>query len=466
MEQRPIVLLEFNELCPALMARFISQGHLPNFKKLRDESAQFISEAEERAPFLEPWIQWINVHTGVPYSVHGIFHLSDGHKVEQPAVWDLISDAGRNVWVCGSMNIHCRTDVNGSVLPDPWSTDVTLKPGLLKTYFEFVRRQVQEHSNADAKFSKKDYLSFLSFMASHGLSSETISTTVKQLMNERSEGKRWRRAFILELLQFDLFANVYKKEKPAFSTFFLNSTAHMQHVYWRNMEPELFAIKPSDDEQKEYSSAIVDGYIHMDKILGRMMELVGTEATIIFGTAISQQPFLKFEEQGGKHIYRPRDIGGFIRWAGVTTAKQCNPVMAEQFWVEFASEAEAAAGAEILKGVHMGGTPALMVSQEGASVFCGFCIRRVIEKNETVTSGAQTVPFFDLFYKIEGIKSGMHHPDGLLWIRDPRISAPENGEKVKLESIAPTILEMMEIGVPAHMHSPSLMQGVAELQPA
>ena len=31
----PLVLLEFNELSPVLMDTFISQGHLPNFKRLR-----------------------------------------------------------------------------------------------------------------------------------------------------------------------------------------------------------------------------------------------------------------------------------------------------------------------------------------------------------------------------------------------------------------------------------------------
>jgi hypothetical protein len=72
----PVVLLEFNELTPALMDRFIADGKLPNFARLRASSDTFISDAEEQEPYLEPWIQWVTVHTGVPFSEHGIFRLS------------------------------------------------------------------------------------------------------------------------------------------------------------------------------------------------------------------------------------------------------------------------------------------------------------------------------------------------------------------------------------------------------
>jgi hypothetical protein len=350
-KKAPVVLLEFNELCPSLMTEFIEQGHLPNFKKLRDSSAIFTSEAKERAPYLEPWIQWINVHTGVPFSEHGVEHLGESEKVTQPAIWDLVSAAGMKVWICGSMNVHCTSDVTGDLLPDPWTAESMTRPAELLTYNRFIRKQVQEHSNANAKFSKLDYLKFLSFMATHGLSTYTIKTAVNQLRNERSSGKRWRRAFILDLLQFDIFSHIYRKESPMLSTFFLNSTAHMQHVYWRNMQPEVFKIKPTEKEQEQYSNAILEGYIHMDKLVERMLKTVGDDATIIFATAISQQPFLRYEDQGGKRIFRPKDIPAFAAWAGIENLKQSNPVMAEQFWLEFNTHEEVEAAAKVLEGI-------------------------------------------------------------------------------------------------------------------
>ena len=119
-------------------------------------------------------------------------------------------------------------------------------------------------------------------MLSHGLSAHTVAFAVKQLRNERKEGKRWRRAFILELLQFDVFADTFRKHLKLTPHVFLNSTAHMQHVYWRNMQPELFKIKPTEKDQEQYSNAILEGYIHMDRILERLLKVVGDDATIVF----------------------------------------------------------------------------------------------------------------------------------------------------------------------------------------
>jgi len=463
MQGRPIILLEFNELCPSLMTQFIEEGHLPNFKKLRDSSAIFITEAKERAPYLEPWIQWINVHTGVPFSEHGVEHLGESEKVTQPAVWDLLSDAGMNVWVCGSMNVHCTTEVKGALLPDPWTAESITRPPEMLTYMRFVRKQVQEHSNAAAKFPKSEYLKFLWFMLTHGLSMHTISTAVKQVRSERKEGKRWRRAFILDLLQYDVFQDQYLKKKPQLSTFFLNSTAHMQHCYWRNMQPEVFKIQPTEAEQKEYSSAILEGYIHMDNLIARVMDLAGDEGTIYFATAISQQPYLLFEDQGGKHIYRPSDIPAFARWAGVKDLKQCNPVMAEQFWLEFSTHEQVAAAAKVLDAITVGGEKAFSVSVEETALFTGCSIRSKIPSDAVMHSPANgaSAQFYDLLYAIEGLKSGMHHPDGLLWIRDSRISKSSN-PRVALESIAPTILEMVDVAIPSHMKEPSLLATQAE----
>lgn len=458
MQGRPIILLEFNELCPSLMTQFIEEGHLPNFKKLRDSSAIFITEAKERAPYLEPWIQWINVHTGVPFSEHGVEHLGESEKVKQPAVWDLISDAGMSVWVCGSMNVHTTTDVKGALLPDPWTPESFTRPAEMLTYMRFVRKQVQEHSNASAKFPKSEYVKFLQFMLTHGLSTNTIKSAINQIRSERKEGKRWRRAFILDLLQYDVFQHQYRERKPQLSTFFLNSTAHMQHCYWRNMQPEVFKIQPTEAEQQEYSSAILEGYIHMDKLIARIMEMAGDDATIFFSTAISQQPYLKFEDEGGKHIYRPADIPAFARWAGVKDLKQCNPVMAEQFWLEFSTHEQVEAAANVLNAITVNGEKAFSVSVEDTALFTGCKIRSKIPKDAVMTSPANgaSIAFYDLLYAIEGMKSGMHHPDGLLWVRDPRISRSSN-PRVALESIAPTVLEMLDVTIPSHMKEPSLL---------
>jgi hypothetical protein len=464
MAARPsIILLEFNELSPLLMERFIAAGKLPTFKHLRDRSATFITRADERPPALEPWVQWVTVHTGVPYAEHGIFSLSEGHKLRYRSVWDFVSEKGLPVWVCGSMNVKYEKPLHGYVLPDPWSTDSAPCPDTLHKYCRFVQLNVQEHTNDRVPLKKADYLRFLQFMATHGLSTSTLRATVQQLLSDRKGKTRWKRAFILDKLQFDLFSAVYRSLQPALSTFFLNSTAHMQHMYWRHMEPDLFQAKPSAQEQEEYASAILYGYQEMDRLLARMLKLVG-EATVIFATALSQEPCLVYEEKGGKHFYRPHDFEDLLRFAEVGAPHQVAPVMSEQFWIHFQSKRDADEAQHKLTELRAGDRPLMELRPDGSSLFASCCINDPLEKGTVIQqrSSGKTAPFHGIFYEVEGVKSGMHHPDGLLWIRHAGMPAARHSENVRLTDIAPTILDMLTVGQPPFMKGTSLLsEGVA-----
>ncbi|MHC5732410.1 MAG: hypothetical protein ACYTXY_51805, partial [Nostoc sp.] len=68
------------------------------------------------------------------------------------------------------------------------------------------------------------------------------------------------------------------------------STAHFQHMYWRNFEQDKFPVKPSEKEQLEYEKAILFGYQEMDKLIANFLSLVDSNTTLILSTALSQQP--------------------------------------------------------------------------------------------------------------------------------------------------------------------------------
>jgi len=137
--------------------------------------------------------------------------------------------------------------------------------------------------------------------------------------------------------------------------------------------------------------------------------------------------------------------------------------MAEKFWLEFSTHEQVAAAAKVLDAITVGGEKAFSVSVEETALFTGCSIRSKIPNDAVVHSPANgaSAQFYDLLYAIEGLKSGMHHPDGLLWIRDSRISKSSN-PRVALESIAPTILEMVDVVIPSHMKEPSLLATQAE----
>ncbi len=457
MSNERVILLEFNELTPALVERFIRAGKLPNFDRFYRDSRVYITDAEETQDKLNPWIQWVTVHSGLSFAEHGVFHLGDGHKLKRKCIWDLLSDAGLPVWVCGSMNPRFDQPLKGFLLPDPWTTTVAPYPDELLPYFRFVQRNVQEHTNDHVPLSRAEQATFVAFMVKHGLSMGTVGSIGRQLIRERVAGKRWKRAVLLDQLQWDVFRHYYRKLRPAFATFFLNSTAHLQHKYWRHMEPEHFKIMPTPAELAAYEDAILFGYQQMDRLLGEFIALAGRDTTLVVCTALSQQPCLIYEDQGGKTFYRPHDFTHVLKLAGVGASCRVAPVMSEQFQVLFDNQNDAQEAESQLRALQVDDTPAMLVSRDGAAVFTGCKIYRPLARDSVLRAGSgSTAPFFEIFYQGDGVKSGMHHPDGFLWIRTPGREHRVNSKKVPLRSVAPTVLEMFGISPPTYMTAPSL----------
>lgn len=462
-KQASVILLEFNELTPALVSRFITEGKLPNFERFHRESRVFTSDASEDAAenkrLLNPWVQWVTVHTGVNAAVHGIRKLGEAANLAQKSLTQALTDAGRRVLVGGTMNVRYDERVNGCVIPDPWTRDTDPYPSELTPYYRFVQKTIQDHTAGEEGLSRREYQAFLRYMVSHGLSLSTVVAIVRQLATEATTRRyRWQRVAILDRLQWDVFRYYYKRIEPHFSTFFLNSTAHLQHKFWRNMEPERFKIQPSAREQAELQNAVLFGYQQMDELLGRFMKLAGEHTTLVLCTALGQQPCLIYEDSGGKTFYRAHDIDQVLRFAGVSDPYTYSPVMSEEFHLVFADSQQAAEAERRLSSLTVGGERAFAITQDGSRLFCGCALFRQLEKDAVLTCGAKKsqTRFFDLFYQAGGIKSGMHHPDGMLWLRLPDRSHEIATEKVPLTSIAPTILRLLDVTPPESMKTPDL----------
>ena len=438
-----VLLLEFNELSPVLMDRFIADGHLPAFKRLRDRSATFITEAGESGELLNPWVQWVTVHTGVPAHVHGIRKLGEAHKLTVPTIADVVSAAGGRVWLCGSMNVEPTAQVNGAVLPDPWALDATAEPAALQPFFRFVSANVQEHTSGQQPLSRKELAAFASFMVRHGLSFATVSATVRQLLGERAHRvTRGRRAEILDRFQWDVFRHYYDRLRPHFATFFSNSTAHFQHLHWDELE---------DDEQR---SEVLHGYKQMDRLVDRALALAGPYVTVGLCTALSQTSNRDGEAYDG--FYRPCQLDAFPPMVGIDDVRSVAPVMAEQFHLLFDDDAAAARALEQLRAAHVGDEPVFDVRRTGGhAVFvgCRFLTRRPTGDMIELEDGSR-IAIDELLYWADAPRQGTHHPDGILWLGS-RTSGErdEHDERVPLEAVAPTVLSLLEVDVPASMSS-------------
>jgi len=442
-----VLMLEFNELTPVLMDRFIEEGHLPNFARLRDQSLDYVTDAEEQPPFLEPWVQWVTVHTGKSCAQHRCLKLNDGSAYKERRLWDHCGAAGLTSLVGGSMNANFDPTVfKGHFMPDPWADGVGDFPsGAFKPYLDVVRAFVKEHSGKP-DISPMALARFGSFMLANGLSIETMTATVKQLLDERQSATKWRRPLILDRLQWDLFKGLYKKNSPDFATFFLNSTAHFQHFYWREMEPDLFTIKPDEKAMANHAAAILAGYKSMDRIVGQAFDLIDADTALVMCTALSQKPMLTYEDEQGRQIFRQKDINQLLEFAGVTHDCKFVPVMSQEFMLDCASDEDARIVANQLEALVLDdGSDVMWAAPIGGGRINAGCKVSSDPGDAPVRStlSNQSAPFSQLFYPLESLRSGMHDPHGLLWLRAPGLTPQKHEAPVSLSTVYPTLGDIL-----------------------
>jgi hypothetical protein len=447
-----VIVAEFNELCPWLIDQWMDEGLLPNFKHMHGQSAVFRTFADVTdSANLEPWIQWYSLHTGLSFEQHGVFHLTEGAAATHDDLWRIAQATERKVMNFAGMNAR-PFDFAGSVyVADPWCENGNASPPALNVYNRFVGANVREYSNPDARLTLGDYAKFLGFMASHGLRAATVGALARQLIEERVKDRRlsWKRATLLDRMQMDVFRHYMRKNDPDFATFFINSTAHLQHSYWRHFQPEAFTVTPDAESSTLYGGAVKTGYIAMDRLLGEFIELADkTGAMLVFATALSQQPYLAAEETGGKHFYRLRDVKTFFRDHALPH-RDIDPTMTHQYFVRFDSDADREITQKALAAFKLSDGRALFGFNDRANDGLYFSCD-IYEETDGATAiiapGDQTLRLSDIAYKIDATKSGRHHPAGALWFRTRTHARHET--PVSILDIFPTLLDLLGIENP------------------
>ena len=435
-----LLLLEFNELSPRLLTRFMAAGFLPAFSRLYRQSEVYTTTTDDA--HLEPWVQWITFHCGVGESAHGVQELDQGHTVRQPALWDVLAMRGRSSVVFGAMNTAPPRAKQVLMIPDPWSTHVPVPPEFVP-YQQFIRGQVLGHTGQAG--SPGELASFLAFMASHGLSAGTVWQLVRQLVSERTAGRdvRWRRASCLDDLQWDVFRHLWSTRRPDLGVFFSNSTAFLQHRYWRHMEPEAYEVKPSPQSMDAYGTAIRYGYQKMDRLVGEALAMADGHTVVALATALSQQPNLRYEKIGGKFVYRPRDFRRLLDLLGIAGDVSVEPVMTHQAWMTCRDAAQAAECERALLALEMNGESLMSASRSGNRIYFDCKLISQVADGSLMTFRGRSIPFGSYFAFLGEVVNARHHPDGALWIGAAGGKHVVNREKLDLAEASRLLLDRL-----------------------
>ncbi len=356
-----VVSLELNELNFHYVKAYSAKGLLPNFTRLLATRDLVETDAGEVYPQLEPWIQWPTVYTGKSYDEHGIFRLGDIMYKDQPQIWDYLEQRGVSVGAISPMNASNLCTAPAFFLPDPWThAKIVAEPRAAKL-FGLLGKIVNENASNDASIA--GFARQILPLALPYLSSRSIAGYFKIL--PMAMRYKWAKAAFLDRLLGDLFVSLWKKQKPSFSSLFLNAGAHIQHHHtYDSAAYDGIKSNPAWYSQAAETDADPLLFIYQvyDEMVGELMAL--KDMHLFITTGLSQIP-----NERDHYQYRIVDFEGFFAKVGLTGAT-IRPRMSRDFLLEFATAEAAQAALPVLDKVRVGGRPLFTVEERGETLFC------------------------------------------------------------------------------------------------
>lgn len=390
--------IELNEFDPIFLREQSELLGLENIKKfLNFQHSQTKTDDKIEHQGLDPWVQWVNVHSGLPSSKHRVKRLGDTESQKEPQIWEAVAATGRRWAVWGVMNAPMGNKNGGEVfMPDPWSFDEAAYPDNLNHLLSLPRYMARNYLDTNKVEFTKKFMDFVRYYAPPGhwltllkFSNEVIKASLTVGISLHSL------TTLLDYLGTLEFLRYRKKKSPELSIIFLNHIAHLQHQFWtagKDLHPEMkFGLQINN--------------LIMGSLLDSCME---NEAIIILNG-------LKQKNVAGKgfHVYRqinPEKTLIKLLSNKNMSVEQC---MTNDAHLKFKTQKEADLAFRKLENIHLSDNTALFfIDRIGPKhIFVQLSIEHYIDGNVFIISGNEKYNFYDLFDLICE-RTGAHVPFG------------------------------------------------------
>ena len=400
------IFLGLNELNFDYINFYINQGLLPNFKKIFDIQPPIETVSEKEYKLLEPWVQWVTIHTGKSYDEHKVFRLGDIiNNPELSQIFEELENEGLSVGAVSPFNAENRLKNPAFFVPDPWTKTEVSGNWVVKALYQAVHQSVND--NAKDKLNLKSMISLglglLLYVPIY-----RWSHYLKTVFNAKKPGAK---AVILDSLLADVHLTLWKKHKPDFSNLFLNSGAHIQHHYLFNSE----AYKGNIKNPEWYCPVNYDPLINIlseyDKQIGKLLRLRNVK--ILVATGLHQQPHdhLTFYWRLKEHVK-------FAQIIGIENFTEIMPRMSRDFLVKFKNEKDALKSEGLLNEFHASkdNVKIFEVDNRGTSLFVELVYPKDINENDSIYSKKSNfkIDNFKSYLAFVAIKNGEHNGIGYL----------------------------------------------------
>lgn len=399
---RRLTLIALNEFNDAFLRQAADRHGLANIARVTAlDRSRTLSEDRIEHQGLDPWVQWVSVHTGQPLSRHGIRRMGEVEGLQCPQLWERLSGHGISSGVWGAMNARrgeaeqCRF-----FFPDPWTFTEAPYPDDLRGLMHLPRYMAKNYlAPSWPRLLAEGARTAGYFLApGHWATTGPLARTAARLTAAHGLDTHVF-TLLFEYAGTLEFLRLKRQCQPQFSLIFINSLAHAQHHFWR----------PGDDLHRTMRETLV----LIDSMLGLVLDSLGQDEALVVASGLSQDNVAG----QGKYVYRQVDPAGFARVLGLDPLRVEQGMTNDGFLI-FADAADAAAAAEVLRSVRLDGDALLDVElKQGASgVFYQIPLERRVPADAVITVGERSLRFGDLIEPVRE-RSGAHSPHGTAYAR-------------------------------------------------
>lgn len=401
--KKKVLLVEFNEFNRELLKDCAALYGLENIQKLLclPQSDTTTLDTYE-SDFLEPWVQWVNVHTGLESKEHQIKHLGDVPRLDCPQLWEALSQKGITSAVWGAMNAskgNCEKCL--FFLPDPWTFSEKAYPEEINALLNPLRYIAKNYLNRSYFSLFNQLSSLLKWVKKEKLSFSFLKTVLKMISGVfQHKGEHFTFIAFLEAFSTEVFFRMKKKYNPDFSILFINSLAHVQHHHWKD-------FNYLQNEKLKFCLTVVD------EIFGKIFDELQEDEVLICFNALSQ---MNTGHEKPWILYRQYDQKQFLEAIGLEDC-QVEPHMTHDAHLFFDSEEEQKKAVEVLRQAKVDGKTLFHVEtypDDTKKVFYKVIFTDELFQEAELKINGKTLKFLD-FFKPVVTRTGRHIPHGTIF---------------------------------------------------
>ena len=238
---KKLLLIELNEFNFDFIKKGIKKYNCPNIKRLFEKKniKTYTNDALQDYN-LDPWVQWVSVHTGKTSAKHKIHRHGETLRKDIDQIWDKLSKKKICCSIWNPVNGVYRNNKRIKIFfPDPWSFKENPKPKKLQSFLKLPRYYSMNYTDINYTKIIKYFFEFLtplifskSFFNLLKLMPSILPILIKQGL------KNYILFFLIDLINLLVFKNEIKKNFTSFNLIFINSLAHFQHNNWDKKEIE------------------------------------------------------------------------------------------------------------------------------------------------------------------------------------------------------------------------------------